>query len=281
MIIDKINSLEQLTIQEKAIVDYINQNLKAIIDFNVSELAKASFTSPSTVIRLSQKLGYKGYSELRSAYTLEYSNMIKQNTLKRKPFEKDTSIDEVMQILPMSYLKTVDYARTMLSKNKIIRITNLLKQADRIEIYGTGINYDLGKMMAYRFETVNKDCFVYNSPHWEHLKYLEMNHIHTIAILLSHTGKNPIIIDAAKRLKNSQIKTISISCNSIDTLKQLTDENIQIIDYHSELELKTTMFMIGVQFVLDVCISSILIQNIDKVENIVSKVDVEREKWLK
>lgn len=281
MIIDKMNGLKQLTSQEKAIVDYVNDHLKSIIDFNASELAKASYTSSSTVIRLAQKLGYKGYSELRSAYTLEYPDMMKRSVPKEKPFEKDMSIDEVMQVLPDIYIKAIDYAKTMLSKNIVIRITNLMKQADRIEIYGMGINFDLGRMMAYRFESVNKDCFVYDTPHWEHLKYLELNHISTLAILLSHTGKNPIITDAAKRLRKSHIKTVSISCNSDETLKNLTDENIQIVDYNSELELKTTMFMIGVQFVLDVCISSLLIDNIDKVETVTLQLEGEREKWLK
>lgn len=281
MIIDKMNELKQLTLQEKAIVDYVNDHLRSIIDFNAKELAKASYTSASTVIRLSQKLGYKGYSELRSTYTLEYPDMIKRNTLKEKPFEKDTSIDEVMQIIPDVYVKAIDYAKTMLSKNTIIRIINLMKQADRIEIYGMGVNFDLGRMMAYRFESVNKDCFVYDSPHWEHLKYLELNHISTLAILLSHTGKNPIMTDSAKRLRKSHIKTISISCNGDETLKNLTDENIQIKDYDNELELKTTMFLIGVQFVLDVCISSLLIDNIDKVETMTLELAGEREKWLK
>ncbi|MCD8028060.1 MAG: SIS domain-containing protein [Erysipelotrichaceae bacterium] len=169
----------------------------------------------------------------------------------------------------------------MLDRNTIIRITNLMKQADRIEIYGVGINYNLANMIAYRFETVNKDCFVYTSAHWEHLKYLETSKLRTIAILISRTGKNPIILDAAKRLKESHVKTISISGNSSDLLKKETDQNIQILDYENELELKTTMFYIGAQYVMDVCISSIQIYDIKKIEMISKKMEGEREKWMK
>ena len=197
MIIDKMCALKNLTSQEKAVVEYILDNPKDLLDMNVSELAKASYTSSSTVIRLCKKLEVKGFADLKFIYASEFPEMMKQR--------------EMVNTLPFVYLKTMDYTKSMLSRNTIIRITNLMKQAKRIEIYGDGVNYDLAKMMAFRFENVHKDCFVYNASHWEHIKYLEYQKIPTLGILLSHTGKNPMVIDAAKRLKESGIKTLSIS----------------------------------------------------------------------
>ena len=51
MIIDKMCALKNLTSQERAVVEYILDNPKDLLDMNVSELAKASYTSSSTVIR--------------------------------------------------------------------------------------------------------------------------------------------------------------------------------------------------------------------------------------
>lgn len=282
MIIDKINDLKNLTAQEQAVVDYINQEPKALLKMNVNQLAQASYTSASTVIRLCKKLDIKGYAELRFVYALDYPEMIKQRTkLKDEPFEVDTSIDEIIETIPMVYSKTIDYTKTMLSRNTMIRITNLMKNAKRIEIYGDGINYDLGKMIAYHFEGVHKDCYVYSSTHWEHIKYLEQNRIPTLAILLSHTGKNPMVVEAAKRLKQSNIKTLSISCNSDLLLKSLTDENIQIVDKENELQLKTTMYTIGVRYVLDICISSLLVHNMDSIKKVLDDLKGSRESWMK
>lgn len=282
MIIDKLNELKQLTAQEQAVVEYINVNPKALIDMNVNQLAQASFTSASTIIRLCKKLDVKGYTELRFMYSLEYPEMMKQRkTLKVKPFDPSTTIDEIIETLPLIYSKTIDYTQTMLSRNTIVRVTNLMKQAQRIEIYGDGVNYDLGRLMVFRFENVHKDCFVYSASHWEHIKYLEQQKIPTLAILLSHTGKNPMVIDAAKRLKASHIKTVSISANSDPTLANLTDENIQIIERNNELELQSTMFQIGVQYVLDLCISSLLVYNHEKVEKIIKELGDARGKWMK
>lgn len=154
-----------------------------------------------------------------------------------------------------------------------------MKQAKRIEIYGDGVNYDLAKMMAFRFENVHKDCFVYNASHWEHIKYLEYQKIPTLGILLSHTGKNPMVIDAAKRLKESGIKTLSISCNSDMRLANITDENIQIMDGRNQLELQTTTYTVAVQYVLDICISSLMLHHMDTIEEVYSKLMNARAEW--
>lgn len=282
MIIDKMNELKNLTSQEQAVVEHIVNHPKDLLSMNINELAKASYTSASTIIRLCKKLEVKGYADLKFIYASQYPEMMKQRELiKKKPFDSHTSIDDIMNILPMIYAKTIDHTKTMLSRNTIIRITNLMKQAQRIEIYGDGANYDLGKMMVFRFENVCKDCFVYNVSHWEHIKYLEYYKIPTLAILISHTGKNPMVVDAAKRLKASGIKTVSISSNSDPLLSTLTDENIQIMDLQNELELKTTVFSIAVQYVLDVCISSLLVHRIDIVDKAIQDLQGARERWGK
>lgn len=112
-------------------------------------------------------------------------------SLKIEPYNKNSSIDDIIHTLPFIYLHAVDHTRSMLERNTIIRVTNLIKKAKCIEIYGDGANYHLANLIAYSFEGVNKDCFVYNSPHWEHIRLLEVDKILTLAILLSHTGKNP------------------------------------------------------------------------------------------
>ena len=68
MIIDRMNELRNLTSQEKSVVEHINSHPKDLLDMNVNELAKASFTSASTIIRLCKKLDVKGFSDLKLIY---------------------------------------------------------------------------------------------------------------------------------------------------------------------------------------------------------------------
>ena len=71
MIIDKMKTLDHLTIQEKYLVDYIINNQEDILKKNINELAKLSYTSSATISRLCKKLGFNGYKEFKYQYAAE------------------------------------------------------------------------------------------------------------------------------------------------------------------------------------------------------------------
>ena len=97
MIIDKMNTLENLTNQEKAVVDYIIANPKALLEMSVNELANASYTSASTITRLCKKFGTKGYADMKFIYVSEYPEMMKlKDSLKVVPFSRNSGIDDAL-----------------------------------------------------------------------------------------------------------------------------------------------------------------------------------------
>ncbi|MDD3027135.1 MAG: MurR/RpiR family transcriptional regulator [Erysipelotrichaceae bacterium] len=280
MIIDKINELSNLTAQEMAIREYINANPKALLNLSITDLAQESFTSTSTVIRLCKKLDLKGYGELRYIYASEFAIMQSQRILlKQKLFDESSSIDEIVEMIPQLYRNAVEHTRTMIDRNTLIRITNLIKRASRVEIYGDGVNYDLAKTMAYRFEAVNKDCFVYSASHWEHIEYLRQNRTKTVAILLSHTGKNPMVLHAANELKGQSIHTLAITCDCDSKLAKMAENHIRIVDLYDELEFKTAVFMTCVNYIVDIIVGSLLVHHHDDVVNVFATLKGRREKW--
>lgn len=65
MIIDKLERMEDFTSQEKEIAKYILENPSLIKELSTEELAKATFTSQATVVRLCKKLETKGYNDFK------------------------------------------------------------------------------------------------------------------------------------------------------------------------------------------------------------------------
>ena len=63
MIIDKLKELKNVTTQEQAVIDYILKEPWAILDISIHDLSIASYTSAATIVRLTKKLGFKGYSD--------------------------------------------------------------------------------------------------------------------------------------------------------------------------------------------------------------------------
>lgn len=61
LLIDKLRLQNDLTTTEKRIADYILQHLPTIPAINVADLAKDTYTSHSSVIRLAKKMGMKDF----------------------------------------------------------------------------------------------------------------------------------------------------------------------------------------------------------------------------
>lgn len=282
MIIDKMQNLNNFTVQEKAVIKHIIQHPKDLLEMNVTELAEASYSSASTVVRLSKKLGTKGYADLKFIYACEYPEMMKfKESLKTKPYDKNSKIDDIIHTMPLIYSKAIDHTRSMLDRNTLIKVTNLIKQAKVIDVYGDGINYEVAKMFCYKLEEIGIMANAYNSVQWNHCKILQTEKIPTYSILISHTGKNPSIYDAAKRLKDYEIPTLSISGNIDQRLSKLTDDNIHIMTSENTLEFSTVIFTTSTLYILDVIVASLLVYRYDNVEKNVAALKGERYEWLK
>ena len=67
----KMERAEGLTASERAAADYILKNEAEIGKMPLTALAKSSFSSNSTLIRLCRKLGFHGYKDFQLAWMLE------------------------------------------------------------------------------------------------------------------------------------------------------------------------------------------------------------------
>ena len=71
----KLREHKSLSNSESEVRDYILKNSKSVITMSTQELASKSFTSPATVIRLCQRLGLKGFSELKIMIASELKSL--------------------------------------------------------------------------------------------------------------------------------------------------------------------------------------------------------------
>lgn len=281
MITDKMSNLENLTNQEKAVVDYIIDNPKALLEMNINELADASYTSASTVTRLCKKLGTKGYGDMKYIYVSEYPEMMKiKDSLKVVPFDESSGIDDIIHTMPLIYSRAINHTRSMLDRNTIIRVSNLMKQAQVIDLYGDGINFEIARNICYKLDEIGITANAYNSIQWNHCKRLQKQKIPAFSILLSHTGKNPSMVDAAKRLKEYGIPSLSITGNIDRRLMNITDYNFQIMVTENTLEFSNVIFTMSSLYLLDVLVASLIVHNYKSIESMLAEMHGLRYNWL-
>lgn len=98
LIEEKLTKQELFTTTEKRIADYIRRNIEAAVYMTIEELAKATYTSHSAIIRLCKKMGFSGFKEFRFELGREVHQLIAQFNQTIDPNFPFSSEDSTQQI---------------------------------------------------------------------------------------------------------------------------------------------------------------------------------------
>ena len=244
MIIDKMKTLDHLTIQEKYLVDYIINNQEDILKKNINELAKLSYTSSATISRLCKKLGFNGYKEFKYQYAAEYSHLLElKNDFKIEPFSSESSIDDALNKIELLHKRAIEYTKSLLDRQVIERIYQLIKNAKYIEIYGTGINFSLAEIYSLNFEEEGVISKAYNS------------------------------LKIAKDIRKYHAKSIVICDHKKREICKYCDETIVIMTTQNTTELSNAVYIASLQYVFNIFTSLKLISNYSYLEETTKAVD--------
>lgn len=272
MIIDKLERMDDFTSQEKEIAKYILENPTLIKELSTEELAKATFTSQATVVRLCKKLETKGYNDFKLKLSTEYLEAARvREALKDEPITKESTYEDIIDVIPKMYDSAITNTKLMLNSNVINRVTNRLKEARKIDLYGYGISYSIARQASFKFLSIGIDSMAHDGLN-EHYIAASRDHSHMVAILISFTGKNSSIIKIAKYLRSHGIYVVGITGYKSPEMIESCNEVIQIDNKKIILSMEVITSVIGTQYVLDIFFSMLLASNYEN--NIKASLEV-------
>ena len=225
-LIEMVNThYKDLTDVELIILDYIISHPSDYENTSIDELAKLTHTSKSSIVRLSQKLGFSGFSEFK--YFLKYNHI---NKTSKKSGENDylvslnNDIEETLK-----YLKSTDFRDLSLAINK----------ANNIYAFGTGYSENLYMNdLARNFLTSHKFITVFPSItelFWN-IDNIDEN---DLIMMCSYSGNNQDLLMAVNRLKSKHVKIVSLTPMRTNKLSELSDLSYYYVETPLNIESST------------------------------------------
>lgn len=264
MIIELLQSGEKLTNTEQKIASFILESPIQFKDMSTEELAKATYSSPATIVRFSKKLGAKNYNTFKLMFLEEYLETEKlDELLKEEPLNKQSSINDIINMLPNLYEHSLKQTKLNIDVEQIKKVSNKLKMANKIDVYGLGISYSIAQQSTFKFQSIGVESNSFNGINEHYISNLSSTK-NRIAILISITGKNPTIIKIAKYLKACGIYVVAISTTVDTELDEICDELLQINDNKRILSMEVLSIIISAQYIIDIMFSILLTQKYDQ-----------------
>ena len=256
----KLREYKQLSNAESEVRDYILKNSRSVVNMSVQELAKSSFSSPATIIRLCKRIGLDGYSELKIALASEielFENM-NINILDSTTFtNKDTVQDIINKVTDIS-IKSIEETSLLIDKDLLKSVATKIMDADIIDIYGVGASNIIAFDAAYKFMRIGKNICCLSLVDRMRIQAINSDSKH-FAVIVSYSGETKEIIEIAKILQTNNVPSVSITSNIKNKLMDYVDHNLFVSSKESNLRngaivsRTSTLYMLDLLYIT--CIS--------------------------
>jgi DNA-binding MurR/RpiR family transcriptional regulator len=204
---------------EQRVADFILKYPDELIYLTVTELAERTNTSESTVVRLCQKIGYKGYQEFKIVLARDLVEPATAIYAAIEPGDDLATLKtKVFQANAQALRDTIE----VLEDGELQRAVDALSSARRIEIYGVGGSGPLALDAYHKFLKLGLQAVALSDGD---LMAMSSSLLSSgdVALGISHTGASRDVTDALNRAKTSGATTIAITHRPTSPITKVAD----------------------------------------------------------
>lgn len=203
---------KKLTDLEKQVFFYIVNNISTCLDIGVREIAKANFTSTTTIMRLSSKLGYKGFIDM--VYSIAPLVDIYDNNDSETYFSK----------------LNFDFILKYNNESHIEKFIDLIKNSKKsIYIFSTGFSNTIGDYFYKKFSMSGINLLHSNGN--DSLGSFFSKIINSdLLIVFSKSGETQIVLNKVHFAESINIPIVSFTNETKNTLSKMSIVNFRIYD---------------------------------------------------
>jgi DNA-binding MurR/RpiR family transcriptional regulator len=201
---------QSLSQNQKKLADFLIENYDHIPFYSVQNIAEATSMSVASVVRLSQRLGFKGFLEMRSEVSKELQEQIKNNTV-FSLIDDETLRDDTLTEVANHDIKNISDTLNLIDRNSFNKAVKLILDSDRVFTIGLGISYLLSEILAYQLKQVAVDAYNFTHNHTTFMEQVPFLNKKDLIIAFSFPPYSKETIDTAAYADKKNVKVVSIT----------------------------------------------------------------------
>ena len=250
---------------EQVLIDYILEKKELIKDKTTKQIAKETFTSASTLVRIAQKIGFSGWNELKDSYLqeLDYLNSHFSYIDANIPFNKDDSLVSIANKLAILNAEAIKDTLSLINNNDLKNAIEIINNSSYINLFAVSNNLLISQEFKYNMARINKRVEIPNEGDLDFTAYLMDKN--SCALVISYSGETKSLIKIIKTLKKRKVKIIAITSIGDNSLSLQADCVLRICTrekLYSKIATFTTTN--SIQYILDILYSCIFSLKYDK-----------------
>lgn len=195
-----------------------------VIYRSASEVGEMADTSSATVVRCAQKMGFKGFHDLKLALANELAVFEQARAAEASEEAGDPRL-AVLARITRAGAESVRDAGALVDPEAFEAAVAALTGARRVIFSGVGTSAPLCQDAAYRFAAIGVFAEAPEDVHQQHVKARLLT-AEDVCVVVSHTGSTRETLVVADAAKEAGAKTVAITSFASSPLTELVDHVI-------------------------------------------------------
>ena len=210
---------------EKEIARIILDNPQLVVELSVHALAKHTFSSASTIVRLCNHIGYSGYKEFRWAVTYELAMREQSKRVEQWEIAHSDSLQDIINKITYANIVSLEETRELMDMNALRACVELIKNARVIYLFGLGASLVAAQDAYLKLLRLNKLAVINTDWHSQLLQAKNAGH-RDLGIVISYSGATTEVIECMKIMKENKTPIIAITRCVNSPVSELADQKL-------------------------------------------------------
>ena len=207
---------------EKEIARIILDNPQLVVELSVHALAKHTFSSASTIVRLCNHTGYAGYKDFRKSLTYELALREQSRQTEQKEIQRSDSLEDIIDKVTRLNISSLEETKSLLDVNVLQSCVDLMKRARVIYFFGLGASLCAAQDAYLKLLRLNKLCIINEDWHSQLLQARNATAA-DLALVVSYSGATEEIVTCMKALRQNRTPIIAITRCVQSPVSELAD----------------------------------------------------------
>lgn len=212
---------------ERNISQYIRDNPSEASMLTIRQMAKKTFASPSSIVRMCRLAGFSGYKDFHQALLLELATLGNDLSHQEKEIQANDSVETIIDQITNKNMQSLEDTRRLLDVGEVSKSARLLADSRNILLFAMGASLCVARDTYMKFLRLNKPC-VFNDD-W-HLQLLQARNSSPsdVGLAITYSGNTKEVVACMEALKANGTPCIVITRYSSSPAVKLADHCLYI-----------------------------------------------------
>ena len=208
-----------LTRSEKAVANFVLENISDVLSCTVTELADKVGTSEASVVRFCKSVGFKGYQDFKISAAMD---ILPPGRHLNPSLDPTDDAETVCQKVFSSEVDVLNETLLMLDTKALSEAARKMREAERIAFFGSGGSLMVAMDAQHKLLKIGRQVLLHSDADSQTMcaSLLKKG---DIAFGISHSGSNQRVIHCLKLASEQKATTIGMTTQGRSPLNKVSD----------------------------------------------------------